>query len=222
MDLVNAYRSTHGRLIDLESDLTADESSTTVTPTPAWSVKDAYAHLVGAIDDILTGNLDGYGTNAWTAVHVTDRQSDSLGAICREWCKRAPEFEKLLASTGDQYLGLVAGSWTHEQDIRGSIGLRGIRATGGMHATLEQVDEIGARIDATGIGALRVVTEGSTWVLGVDPVGATLSTSEYEMARLVYGRRSIAQVRDMSWDGDPGPYLSVIGKYGLADSEITD
>ena len=60
MDLVAAYRAIYERLIMLSSDLTDDEAATTVLPTPAWSVKDTIAHMVGAIDDVMAGNLEGF------------------------------------------------------------------------------------------------------------------------------------------------------------------
>ena len=222
MDLVNAYGSIRERLIDLAGDLTDAEVGRTVLPTPAWDVRDTYAHLVGAIDDLLTGNLEGYGTDAWTAAQVTKRAEDSLETICSEWTALAPAFESFLADTGLQYAALVAGSWTHEQDIRGSLGLNGIGDTGGMEATLEQVDDMGRRIDSEGLGGLRVQADGRIWTLGTSEIGATLTTSSYVLARLVYGRRSPGQVAAMDWEGDPTPYLGVIGKYGLAAVDIAD
>ena len=151
MDLVAAYRSIYDRLVDLATDLTAENIATTVIPTPDWSVKDTYSHLVGAIDDMITGTLDGYGTDAWTAVHVESRATHSLEEVCQEWSQRVSVFEALLESTGQKHVGLVAGSWTHEQDIRGSLGLKGVGDTGGMHATLELLDRLGPHIDKAGL-----------------------------------------------------------------------
>lgn len=222
MDLASGYRSIRERLTDLAMDLTDDEVATTVLPTPAWTVKDTYAHLVGAIVDVLAGNLDGYGSDAWTAAQVTARSDASLESLCHEWAAAAPDFEQLLADTGMEHVGLVAGSWTHEQDIRGSLGLRGVGDTIGMEATLEQVDRIGRRIDELELPGLRVITATRTWVLGSTEPAATLTVTDYLLARLVYGRRSPGQVLALDWDGEAGPYLAVIGNYGLAARDIHD
>ena len=222
MDLVAAYRSIYERLVDLATDLTAENIATTVIPTPDWSVKDTYSHLVGAIDDVVTGTLDGYGTDAWTAVHVATRAAHTLEEVCHEWSLRVPDFEALLESTGQKHVGLVAGSWTHEQDIRGSLGLKGVGDTGGMHATLELLDRLGPHIDEAGLPGLRIVTSDQTWTLGSQAVGATLATTGYMAARLVFGRRSPEQVLALDWDGDPAPFLPVIGAYGLAATDIID
>lgn len=222
MDLASGYRSIRERLMDLATDLTEDEIATTVLPTPDWTIKDTYAHLVGAIVDVLSGNLEGYGSETWTAAHVTARSDASLEAICHEWSSAGPDFERLLDETGMQHVGLVAGSWTHEQDIRGSLGLRGIGATVGMEATLDQVDRIGRRIDDLDLPGLRLVTENRTWALGSTEPAATLTVSDYVLARLVYGRRSPGQVLALDWDGDAGPYLAVLGNYGLASRDIHD
>ena len=222
MDLADAYRSIRGRLVDLAADLTEEESTLTVLATPAWDVRDTFAHLVGAIDDVLTGTLEGYGTEAWTAAHVTSRTGDTLKTICAEWSRRAPDFEQLLDSTANTYAPLIAGTWTHEQDIRGSLGLKGVGDTGGMELTLDLVDDIGGRIDSAGEGALRIRAGGRVWTLGSSEVAATLDTSPYVLARLVYGRRSAAQIAALDWEGDPTPYLALIGRYDLAQTEIDD
>ena len=222
MDLVTAYRSIRERLLDLGEDLSDDDISTTVIPTPDWTVKDTYAHLVGAIDDMLSGTLDGYGSDAWTAVHVTARSSHSLEQLCDEWRGLASDFETFLESTGDENVGIVAGSWTHEQDIRGSLGLKGVGDTGGMDATLELLHRFGRSVDDAGLPGLRVVTDNRTWELGASDVGATLTVTPYVAARLVFGRRSPSQVLAMDWQGDPSPYLDILGVYGLAAADIID
>ena len=113
-------------------------------------------------------------------------------------------------------------AWTHEQDIRGSLGLKGVGDTGGMHATLELLDRLGPHIDEAGLPGLRIVTSDQTWTLGSQAVGATLATTGYMAARLVFGRRSPEQVLALDWDGDPAPFLPVIGAYGLAATDIID
>ena len=220
MDYVAAYRSTRERCLDLAQDLTDDEITQTVLPSPAWTVKDTYAHMVGAIVDVMAGNMDGFATDAWTAAQVTARADASLEQICHEWMRVGPEFEA--AFDPDHHTGLVAGSWTHEQDVRGSLGLRGVGDTGGMEATLEQVDRIGPRIDEAGLAGLRIIAGDHTWALGSREPAATLTTTPYLMARLVYGRRSPAQVKALAWEGDPDPYLELLGHYGLAARDITD
>lgn len=223
MDLASAYGSIYQRMIDLASDLTDDEAATTVIPTPAWTVKDTYAHLVGAADDVMHQRLDGYGGDDWTAAQVSARSNVSLQGVCSEWTELLDDFCTFLGGSGDRYVGLVGGSWTHEQDIRGSLGLRGVGDTGGMEATLELLPRFAEPIDAARLDALRLDAGDRVWTIGSSSdVGATLHLNSYEAARLVFGRRSRNQVLAMAWDGDAAPYLDLLGAYGLAEVDITD
>lgn len=222
MSLSSAYIGIHERLQDLAGDLAEPDIHTRVPASPAWSVKDTYAHLTGAIGDVLAGRTDGIGSATWTAGHVTERADRTLGEICEEWASAAPRFVDLLDSTGDRWERVVAGSWTHEQDIRGAVGLRGVAGGEAVAVVLRMVDEAAERLEAAGLAALRIQAGSRTWTLGSGEVVATLRVGDYELARLIYSRRSEAQMLELDWQGDPTPYLPVLPVYGPPRRDVVD
>lgn len=66
---------------------------------------------------------------------------------------------------------------------------------------------IGPRVEAAGLPALTVSTDGYDRVFGAGEAAAAVSGDPYEMARAFMGRRSFDQIRGFDWTGDPAPYL---------------
>lgn len=215
MDIVTTYQAIRSRLIDLAADLSAEDLATTVPPTPAWSVKDTYAHIIGACTDSVTGNKDGVGTDAWTAAHVTARRDVAMEAMLEEWRSRADAFDALLVSSPETTERTVAGSWTHEQDIRGAVGLKGIRGSNGIEAVLLGMDRVAERFEAASVPGLTIHAGTHTWTLGRGDVIAELEADPYELARVISSRRNADQMAAMRWTGDPAPFLPHLGHYGL-------
>jgi uncharacterized protein (TIGR03083 family) len=222
MDHAAAYQQSRTRLIDLAGDLGNDEIVTIVPATPAWTVQDTYAHLVGAAEDVLAGATEGLGTDAWTQSHVDRRRSASMASILDDWRSVAPDFEATIAAAPDRLWRVVAGTWLHEQDVRAAIGLRGLRHTDGGEVALRMVDGIGERIAAAGLAALRIEAADRSWLLGEGDVAAMLRVDPYELSRAVGGRRSRVQMAAMNWTGDGTAFLDVISAYGIPADDLID
>jgi hypothetical protein len=62
-----AYGVVRERVTALVRTLDPAAEATPVPATPAWSVHDLLAHLVGVSRDAVEGRLDGVSTDAWTA-----------------------------------------------------------------------------------------------------------------------------------------------------------
>lgn len=78
-------------------------------------------------------------------------------------------------------------SRTHEQDVRGALGLRGVREDERVQWPARQMmATLSKRFEDAGTGALRL---GDT-VLGVGAPAAQLTISDSELLRIVLGRRS--------------------------------
>jgi hypothetical protein len=170
--------------------------------TPEWRGRDVLAHLVGVDVDVLTGCLEGVGTDAWTAVQVDARRGQSVADLCAEWDVAGPKVEAMAATFGD-----VAGQWvfdacTHEHDLRLLLGVPGARDT---DAVVEGgtwiLDRLGARLDATGRPALQVALEDGIVTLGTGTPATGLRATRFELMRALAGRRSRAQVDAWDWDG---------------------
>ena len=220
MSLSTPYIRIQQRLVDLANDLTETEVAAIVPASPAWSVKDVYAHLAGAATDIVNGNTEGVGSDEWTAAQVDPRRQMTLAAVCEEWSEITPSFVEMVDASGDQLLALVAGNWTHEQDIRGAVGLRGLTSGDGLEVVLRRVDEAADRIKAAGAPALQIITPDRQWTLGPGEAAATLTTTGYELARVISSRRSAGQIAGLDWEGEPTAYIQPLPLSGPCERPL--
>ncbi len=74
------------------------------------------------------------------------------------------------------------------------------------------------RLEAAHTAALRI----GDAVLGVGEVGATLAVSEYDLLRIIFGRRSEGQILAAEWVGDPRAYLDHIHLFPLPAADLVD
>lgn len=222
MDYLLAYRQSRERLTDLAGDLTAEDQQRTVPATPAWTVKDTYAHVVGAAADAVRGRVKGAGTDAWTAAQVEARAGHTLEQMLAEWDVVGPRFEEQVVTAPDALWLFVSGTWLHEQDIRAALGLRGLRDTEGGRVALRLVDPVADRLLDAGLPALQIDAGDHHWMLGSGDPAASLRTDPYELARAVGGRRSHHQITGMDWQGDPSPYAPLLPSYGPTATDLVD
>jgi hypothetical protein len=195
-----------------------------VPALPAWTVKDAYAHLAGVCADVLEGHLDGAGTPPWTARHVAARAGDDLPAVVAEWAARGPALDAWFDTNDDAATRrFVFDVWSHEQDIRGATDRRGERDDARVRSLVASaLDGFDHRFRQEGISGLRVVTPSVERVLGGGDVIASLRTDEYEAMRMLFGRRSRAQIEAAAWDGDPEPFIDHLHLFDLPERALID
>src|SRR5689334_335574 len=79
------YGACRDRVSVMVRELSDADANRRVPATPEWTVHDAVAHLVGTAVDINSGNLDGVGSDAWTAAQVDRRRGASLAELVAEW-----------------------------------------------------------------------------------------------------------------------------------------
>jgi uncharacterized protein (TIGR03083 family) len=218
------YRAIRDQMVELGTNLSREQSEGPVPALPGWSVKDAYAHLTGLCSDILDGRMEGAGSPAWTARQVAARSNDDLPTVCGEWVERGPDLDEWLEEHGDHGTIFVAFDvWTHHQDVRSALALNGERGA-------EQVDYLLAKALSTfndrfrdaGAPALRVVTDRVDRNLGDGPPDATLRTTDYELLRILFGRRSLAQMTSGRWEGDPTPYVDHLHLFEPPAADLVD
>jgi uncharacterized protein (TIGR03083 family) len=235
--LGTVYESVRRTIVELVGG--ADATAFPVPACPGWSVHDVVSHLVGNCTDILTGNLDGAGTDGWTARQVQERRSRPTADVLAEW----DESGSRIADLVDDFPGrlgrqVVADVTVHEHDLRGALERPGGRGSEGVAIGLDFLvaGTFGPSVAALGLGPLEVEADGRTWRAGtgeqpeadaasvvkaalwegVDPspsdrpaVG-TLRADGFELFRALSGRRSALQIRDLDWSVDPEPYLRAI------------
>ena len=201
-DYEGAYRDLRLRVTALLRDRSDDDVEQLAPATPEWRVRDVVAHLGGVCDDISTGNMAGTATNAWTQAQVDKRRDWEFGRVLDDWGAHAGTVEPMLNEIGQPIGQMLFDAWTHEQDIRGALGEPGGRDCAAADVAFAWFQEAGATNGFCG-GALELVVEDGTFVIGEgDPTGR-VRTSRFEFLRTVTGRRSLAQVRALECEGPP-------------------
>ena len=214
-ELGRAYRDLRVRVIELLRDVGPDVATTRSPACPEWTVKDLVAHLTGECQDILDGNLDGVGTDPWTAAQVERLVNQDLAALLDDWEARGPGIDVIMPFfPGDAAAQLLFDVSSHEQDIRGAIDRPGGRDASsvllGLGFLLRSLD---AAIRAGSWPSLQIDAGAHQWVLGEPPVRTRLVTDPFTLLRSFGGRRSLDQIRALDWSGDPEPYLAVFAGF---------
>ena len=223
MELSDVYATTREGLIKLASSLDGGAAGGAVPALPGWTVKDTYGHLAGVCADVLAGNMAGGGTPGWTAKQVSDRAGRSLAEVCAEWSLRGEEIDQWLRAAAGRGSFLCFDVWSHEQDIRCAAGLRGERDDERVpYLSRNAVDVFDGRLKSAGAPSAHVITETIDRVLGDKDAAVTLRCSDYELLRILFGRRSRAQIVGAAWDGDPEPCVDHLHLFDLSEGDLID
>lgn len=226
MDASEIYADARARVIDLVTSAPADSLDAAVPATPDWTGRDLLAHMVGVQADVVSGNLEGAGSQAWNDNHVESRKGRSVDELVEEWRTGAAQFDAMAAAAPSSMVGaLVADLLHHELDLRGALGQAppgealAAPVDFGVNLMAGFLDRRLRKLDKP---ALRVRADGQEWTLGEGEPAATLTTSPVEFFRVLAGRRSANQVRALEWDGDPDPYLDVLSAFGPLSAADVD
>ena len=210
MELVDIYRTTRTRLLDVAASLSPEQLAAPLPATPPWLVIDGYRHLAGVCGDFLDGRLEGAGTPEWTAAQLEARAG------------RSPELEARIEAAGAALSFLAFDAWTHEQDIRAAVGVGGARDELVPALASAALTTFGPRYSGGGAPSIRIVVDGEPQSLGDGDPAATLDTSAYELLRIIFGRRSEAQIRDAGWTGDCEKPIEAIHLFDPPKQDIVD
>lgn len=221
-DLAGLYLATRDRIVGIVSGLGPAEEAVQVPATPEWNVHDVMAHLVGITEDALSGNMEGAPGDTWTAAQVARGKDRTLADLLAAWEANAPAVASVLPAAGELAIPAVLDIATHEQDLRGALGRPGARDNDVVRFAVPYlVEGWPAQLAAAGLPGVRVVTELGAFGEG-EGAAVTLHASSWELFRGFFGRRSLAQVRAWSWDGDPGPVLDHFFVFGPATADLTE
>ena len=214
-DVGVAYGACRERLSELIRELESGQLERPVAAADGWNVHDVVAHLAAVVTDMNTGILRGAGGPE----QVSARRDRPIGELLAEWEAGAPKFEGALAALGESGAALVVGDvWNHEQDVRGAVGVEGGRDPFAEQLAIEgYARQRGDQIAEAGLAALRLRTGVDEWLLGAGEPGATVTEEPYELARMLWMRRTPEQVRAYRWDGDPEPYVALLTAGGPSE-----
>jgi uncharacterized protein (TIGR03083 family) len=223
MDVADLYATTRSHLLDLAATLDDAQSRLEVPATPGWTVKDSYAHLAGLCADILDDRMEGAGTPAANARQIAERADKTLTEVAAEWAERGPDLDAWIEEREEAPMFVAYDVWTHEQDILGALGEHGERSD-------ERVQDLAAaaltafsdRFVAESAPPLRVVGDEVETTLGEGDATVTLNIDDYELMRMLFGRRSREQIHAADWDGDETPFVNHLHLFPLPTRDLID
>jgi uncharacterized protein (TIGR03083 family) len=216
MDQQAAYKRAYERVVGLVDE---GDAEVPVPTCPGWTVKDVVAHLSSMFTRYQSGGPKGFGPG-WAEEELEKRAGKSL-----EEC--VAELGEHVENPGDIFtsnLGPVAVSdvMAHEQDIRTALGKPGATDDPAMVPSAEMalawLDKKKEENDE--LPVMRVVTDDIDHTVGKGEPQATLRTSTFHLFRTLHGRRTPGQVKDMHWEGNPGPWLSHIFIFGPTEEVV--
>jgi uncharacterized protein (TIGR03083 family) len=243
VDVGDAYLEVQDRLIEAVERPGVDVQ-VPVAACPGWSVHDVLAHHVGVVAGVAAGDLGEFGEladgileqwrdreiqqtrDALTALQVEERRLKDVPALAAEWRTATSEVLPLLRghtrvpATLPPFIGfiLVNDLVVHETDIRAALGLPRAEASSALSVALSAYAfSLENRIRVLGLPALTLAYDGKERCLGEGPPGATLAADRHELLRVLAGRRNQAQILELTWTGDPAPYVDVLSEYGPTD-----
>jgi uncharacterized protein (TIGR03083 family) len=209
-----AYRGVRTRVTELVGAADAAALRRVAPATPDWSVHEVLAHLVGVATDIVSGNLEGVGTDPWAHAQVERSRTRSGPELLAEWAEHGPAVEEMAAQFGRAAGQLLADATTHEHDVRGALGVAGARDSDAVVLSVTFLGQsLSEQLDANGSGALVVQHEGSTDQLGTGEPVASLRIDDFELVRALTGRRCLEQIVAYDWDGAFPPERLVLARF---------
>ncbi len=226
LDIAAAYARGRARISALVADLDEQRANTVVPCCPDWTVKDVVSHVTGICDDLLAGNLEGVTTDPWTAAQVAARRHQPVAEIVAEWGELGPQVEAMLPAVPIEPARMLIGDLaTHEHDLRGALSEPGARDSDAVVIGISFiVPNFLAAGAAQNLPPLRVRAGDSEWVTDGSRPETSVSADRFELLRAMTGRRSPAQLRRLTWSGDPQPHLAAFswGPFTVAAADIVE
>lgn len=181
-----AYIELRVRVIELLRTTPEEHGDRVVPACPDWTVRQLVGHLVGVPEDILTGNMSGVTTPAWTAAQVSRHEGKSLRELAESYASTGQVFDDVLprvsAPSNSQ---MVMDAVTHELDLRDALGDSGAQDSSAVDVALRWLEY--AFASKMPVGTFDRV--------GVDSRGT------YELLRSLTGRRTRAEMDMLGLDG---------------------
>jgi uncharacterized protein (TIGR03083 family) len=174
-----------------------------VPACPGRSVRDVVAHLLEVCQTAVAEAPHGIGrppalpTDAPLPHLLT--AWEELGGVLSEGLECTPWLRRGM---------MLLDVFTHELDIRGALGIPAPQGHPACADTLELATMgFTMSVNAHHLPTLRIETAGHAWTAGEGSPGATVRGASLEVFRSLTGRRTLAQIRELSWSAAPEPWL---------------
>ncbi|MGQ0832213.1 MAG: maleylpyruvate isomerase family mycothiol-dependent enzyme [Microthrixaceae bacterium] len=219
------YQRTRRRLIEVARGLNPAQLATIVPATPAWTVHDAIAHVVGLATDLNSGEFGRGNPDEWTAAQVRERLDHSVEELAQEWDREGPRFEDGLRLFGYEFGSHFVGDLVqHAADVDHALGRP--RLADDDEALLVgldfYLDSFHETLTEAAAGRATVSVDGESFEVGDGPAVASLSAGRFELFRALGGRRSAAQIRRLEWVGDVDAILGLVSRYNVPSDDLVE
>ena len=181
-----SYIALRAQVIDLLRSTPESSGNIVVPCTPAWTIRQLAAHLVGVPEDVLAGRMEGVTTDAWTHAQVERHGDLTLTELADLFESSAPKIDAIIHNFPQPIVSqFVMDAVTHEQDMRSALGMHGGRDSKAVEV---------------GVGFFLNLFEDSDPLL----LSALLNTSvsHWNVLRSLTGRRTIEQMNSLGLDGE--------------------
>jgi len=226
------YERTKANFVATVSALPDASLQLRVPATPAWSVRDVLAHVVGLAGDLNAQRFPepGDAGDAWTDRQVQRGRGRPIDDLRAEWDREAPAFEEGLRAFGyEMGSHFVADLHAHFQDVRGAVGAPRESDELTVRVALDHyVGFVNGLLTEASWGTIELVTGGDTEQLGgTGDYRARLGAPPFEVLRSLSGRRSARQIRALDWEGDVDAFLTLLqtglsGGYSLPVADLIE
>lgn len=180
-----SYVDLRSRVIELLRD-NLESADLSVPHCPDWTVRQTVSHMVGVNEDVLSGNMAGVTTEAWTQAQVDRHSSDSLAELLDRWESLATEIDALSPHFPEPINHqFVFDATMHEHDIRCALGDTGARDSGAIVVAKAFLLNM---LDRQPRPAVRELMQ----------VGVV----DFDWVRSLTGRRSLEQIASCGLDPD--------------------
>jgi uncharacterized protein (TIGR03083 family) len=181
-----SYIALRARVIDLLRSTPESSGNIVVPCTPAWTVRQLAAHLVGVPEDILAGRMEGVASDAWTQAQVERFGHLALIELADMFEGSAPRIDGILHHIPQPIISqFVMDAVTHEQDMRSALGVPGGRDSKAVEV---------------GVGFFLNLIEVSDPPLFNELTSTAIS--QWDILRSLTGRRTVEQMNSLGLDGE--------------------
>lgn len=224
---IAAWLDAYERVRALVTDLDPDQAALRVPTTPAWSVRDLLAHMVGLGVDVVAGREPEDHDSRWTQGHVDARAASTISDLLAEWADVADPLVAWMREHRTRPLGDVV---IHEQDLRGALGVPGGRQSAGLRIVREQrAEKLTPALEQVALEqvapeASTLEMRGDTWShrWGPGPAQVVLEAPDYDLFRALTSRRSADQLRSWTVLGDVEPLLPAFAALGALPEDAIE
>jgi uncharacterized protein (TIGR03083 family) len=201
-----AYDELRERVTEMMQGISAEQAQTVVPHCPQWTVKDCLAHMIGVPEDVISGQMDGVATDAWTDRQVQRHAQDSVEDLLAIWESNAPVFATILPHIPQPVLSQFMFDQTnHEQDIRAAL-----KQSGGRDSSAIAVAEGFLRDSLSRNSDLAIALLADHKLTG------------FEFLRSLSGRRSASQISDSGLPLETVEVFIAAMPYSIPKSEVSD